>query len=112
MIERGVAPLALGSVYCRLMRTLVGTSGYSYPAWKKHFYPEDLPAKEMLAYYRGLAGAVSTGKGRPVDGSKFTFGLEPAKEATGTPEKIPASTKVTQYTGEQSVVVPLWEQSK
>ncbi len=33
------------------MRTLIGTSGYSYPAWKGHFYPEDLPAKKFLQYY-------------------------------------------------------------
>jgi uncharacterized protein YecE (DUF72 family) len=29
----------------------VGTSGYSYKEWKGPFYPEDLPAKEMLSYY-------------------------------------------------------------
>ncbi len=30
---------------------LVGTSGYNYPEWKGSFYPEDLPAAKMLAYY-------------------------------------------------------------
>ena len=29
----------------------VGTSGYSYKEWKGVFYPEKLPAKEMLRYY-------------------------------------------------------------
>ncbi len=29
----------------------VGTSGYSYKEWKGSFYPAQLPAKEMLAYY-------------------------------------------------------------
>ncbi len=29
----------------------VGTSGYSYKEWKGSFYPEKLPAKEMLRYY-------------------------------------------------------------
>jgi len=29
----------------------IGTSGYSYKEWKGTFYPEDLKAKEMLAYY-------------------------------------------------------------
>src|SRR5271168_2902525 len=29
----------------------VGTSGYSYPAWKGGFYPADLPARQMLRYY-------------------------------------------------------------
>jgi uncharacterized protein YecE (DUF72 family) len=31
----------------------VGTSGYSYKEWKGSFYPEDLPAKQMLRYYAG-----------------------------------------------------------
>jgi uncharacterized protein YecE (DUF72 family) len=29
----------------------VGTSGYSYKEWKGSFYPEKLPAKDMLRYY-------------------------------------------------------------
>jgi uncharacterized protein YecE (DUF72 family) len=29
----------------------VGTSGYNYPEWKGAFYPGDLPAAKMLAYY-------------------------------------------------------------
>ena len=33
------------------MNLHVGTSGYSYKEWKGNFYPEDLPAKEMLSYY-------------------------------------------------------------
>jgi uncharacterized protein YecE (DUF72 family) len=36
----------------------VGTSGYSYKEWKGSFYPEDLPAKEMLRYYGERLGAV------------------------------------------------------
>lgn len=32
-------------------RAYVGTSGFSYPEWKGSFYPADLPAGEMLAYY-------------------------------------------------------------
>jgi len=30
---------------------VVGTSGYGYKEWKGPFYPEDLPAAEMLRYY-------------------------------------------------------------
>jgi uncharacterized protein YecE (DUF72 family) len=30
---------------------LIGTSGFSYPEWKKVFYPEDLPAKQYLPFY-------------------------------------------------------------
>lgn len=33
------------------MQMLTGTSGYSYKEWLGHFYPEKLPAKEMLRYY-------------------------------------------------------------
>lgn len=33
------------------MQFFVGTSGYSYKEWKGRFYPEKLPAKEMLSFY-------------------------------------------------------------
>jgi uncharacterized protein YecE (DUF72 family) len=33
------------------MQILVGTSGWSYKHWKGSFYPEDLPADDMLRYY-------------------------------------------------------------
>jgi uncharacterized protein YecE (DUF72 family) len=33
------------------MNILVGTSGFAYKEWKGKFYPKDLPASEMLAYY-------------------------------------------------------------
>src|SRR4029077_2913575 len=33
------------------MRVLTGTSGFSYKEWKGSFYPEDLPAEEMLRLY-------------------------------------------------------------
>ena len=36
----------------------VGTSGYSYKEWKGSFYPEKLPAKDMLSYYATLLKAV------------------------------------------------------
>jgi len=40
------------------MPLFVGTSGYSYKEWKGSFYPEKLPAKEMLAYYASRLPAV------------------------------------------------------
>ena len=40
------------------MNLHVGTSGYSYKEWKGNFYPEDLPAKEMLTYYASRLPAV------------------------------------------------------
>ena len=40
------------------MNLYVGTSGYSYKEWKGSFYPENLPAKEMLSYYASKLPAV------------------------------------------------------
>ena len=40
------------------MKLHVGTSGYSYKEWKGTFYPEKLPAKEMLPYYASKLSAV------------------------------------------------------
>src|SRR5712691_4683081 len=37
---------------------LVGTSGYSYKEWKGSFYPEKIPAKEMLRFYSGQLSTV------------------------------------------------------
>jgi uncharacterized protein YecE (DUF72 family) len=33
------------------MDILIGTSGFSYDDWRGFFYPQELPKKEMLAYY-------------------------------------------------------------
>jgi uncharacterized protein YecE (DUF72 family) len=35
----------------QIMDLYVGTSGYSYKEWKGSFYPEKIPAKEMLRFY-------------------------------------------------------------
>ena len=40
------------------MKVNVGTSGFSYKEWQGPFYPEKLPAKEMLSYYAGQLPAV------------------------------------------------------
>jgi len=40
------------------MQLLIGTSGFSYPAWRGGFYPEKLPEPKMLAYYAGIFPAV------------------------------------------------------
>jgi uncharacterized protein YecE (DUF72 family) len=37
---------------------LTGTSGYSYAPWKGSFYPEKLPAAQMLGFYAGQLPAV------------------------------------------------------
>jgi uncharacterized protein YecE (DUF72 family) len=35
------------------MQVRVGTSGYSYKEWKGRFYPEKMPAAQMLSFYAG-----------------------------------------------------------
>jgi uncharacterized protein YecE (DUF72 family) len=40
------------------VRILVGTSGFSYAAWKGTFYPKDLGAPRMLAWYAARLPAV------------------------------------------------------
>jgi len=82
------------------------TYAFVFSVPKEQELTPELIQKELLAYYRGLAEAVSKGKGRPVDGGKFTFAMLPAKDATTTPEKIPSSTKVVQYTGELNWIEP------
>src|SRR5207249_4234825 len=42
----------------RISHVLVGTSGFSYPAWRGTFYPEDLSAREMLGFYARQLGTV------------------------------------------------------
>jgi uncharacterized protein YecE (DUF72 family) len=67
------------------MNLYVGTSGYSYPAWKGTFYPAKLPAKQMLRYYGEHFGTVE---------SNYTFRSlpTPAVLATWT-ESVPARFK-------------------
>ena len=40
------------------MRLWVGTSGFGYKEWRGKFYPERLPAKEMLRFYASRFAAV------------------------------------------------------
>ena len=35
------------------MKYWIGTSGFQYPEWKGKFYPEKMPASQMLPYYAG-----------------------------------------------------------
>jgi uncharacterized protein YecE (DUF72 family) len=39
------------------VRVRAGTSGFSYKEWKGSFYPEELPASEMLRWYAERLGA-------------------------------------------------------
>jgi uncharacterized protein YecE (DUF72 family) len=40
------------------VRLFGGTSGFSYPAWKPDFYPQDLPAKKFLEHYASRLNSV------------------------------------------------------
>jgi uncharacterized protein YecE (DUF72 family) len=40
------------------MKLWVGTSGYSYKPWLGNFYPERLPAKDMLSFYASRLSTV------------------------------------------------------
>jgi uncharacterized protein YecE (DUF72 family) len=40
------------------MKLYAGTSGYSYKEWKGSFYPEKIPASEMLQFYASRLPAV------------------------------------------------------
>jgi uncharacterized protein YecE (DUF72 family) len=63
----------------------VGTSGYSYPEWKGTFYPEDLPAKEMLRFYGGKLPAVEI--------NNTFYRMPTASVLEGWAEQVPASFK-------------------
>jgi uncharacterized protein YecE (DUF72 family) len=52
----------------------VGTSGYTYPEWKGAFYPADLPAARMLAFYGERFSAVEV---------NYTFRRMPTAKALG-----------------------------
>jgi uncharacterized protein YecE (DUF72 family) len=79
----------------RIPRVFVGTSGFSYPAWRGTFYPDDLPARDMLACYarklptveinhtfhRLPTPALLTGWGRQVPAG-FRFALKAPQRIT------------------------------
>ncbi len=73
---------------------------------KEQELTQEFIQREILVYYQGLAESVSKGRGRTVEAGKFTFKLERAKQVTGKPEQLPASTSVTQYAGELDWVEP------
>jgi uncharacterized protein YecE (DUF72 family) len=69
------------------MKYFVGTSGYSYAAWKRIFYPPKLPAKQMLRFYAEHFNAVE------ING---TFRKLPTVEtAQSWTEQVPKSFRFT-----------------
>ena len=67
------------------MNCWVGTSGFSYKAWRGSFYPEDLPNDGMLAYYGERLNAVEINN---------TFYRMPARKVS--PPKAPPLVDVQQ----------------
>ena len=67
---------------------------------------EEIIQREILAYYRGLSESILKRKNVNADADKFTFKLQQAKEAAGTPEKVAASAKAVQYHGELNWTEP------
>jgi uncharacterized protein YecE (DUF72 family) len=65
----------------------VGTSGYNYPEWKGHFYPENLAAAKMLPYYAERFSTVEI---------NYTFYRMPTpKLVAGWAAQVPADFKFT-----------------
>jgi uncharacterized protein YecE (DUF72 family) len=77
------------------MELLVGTSGFSYPEWRGSFYPQGLPAEDMLrsyserlpsveinnTFYRMPQPALLEGWNNKVQGG-FTFALKAPRSIT------------------------------
>jgi uncharacterized protein YecE (DUF72 family) len=67
----------------RAPHVLAGTSGFSYPPWRGAFYPDDLPAREMLAFYARQLATVEINN---------TFYRLPTRElVTGWASQVPAA---------------------
>jgi uncharacterized protein YecE (DUF72 family) len=60
----------------------VGTSGFGYAEWKGPFYPRDLPAGEMLAFYAARLPAVEI--------NNTFYRLPKAELLAGWAEQVPA----------------------
>jgi uncharacterized protein YecE (DUF72 family) len=75
------------------MNVRVGTSGYSFAPWKGFFYPKDLPASKMLAFYGTKLGTVEINN---------TFYKLPSEKtvaawAAAVPEGFSFAVKASQY---------------
>jgi uncharacterized protein YecE (DUF72 family) len=65
------------------MAVLVGTSGWTYPHWKKAFFPEDLPPGDRLRFYAG--------KLRTVEINTTFYGTPDRKTVRSWGEAVPKS---------------------
>ncbi|HVT56874.1 MAG TPA: DUF72 domain-containing protein [Thermoanaerobaculia bacterium] len=64
------------------MKLYAGTSGFSYAEWKGSFYPDDLPAGEMLRFYADRLPAVEI--------NNTFYRLPRASVLTAWGEQVPA----------------------
>ena len=74
------------------MNYWIGTSGFQYAEWKGTFYPEDLPASKMLAFYAERFATTEV---------NYTFRRIPSPKTIqnwweGTPERFKFSLKAPQ----------------
>jgi uncharacterized protein YecE (DUF72 family) len=74
------------------MNYWIGTSGFRYAEWKGTFYPEDLPASKMLAFYSECFTTTEV---------NYTFRRIPSPKTiqnwwAGTPERFKFSLKAPQ----------------
>jgi uncharacterized protein YecE (DUF72 family) len=89
------------------MRVLCGTSGFSYAEWRGTFYPPDLDAAEMLAFYASRLGTVEInntfyqtpkaellGRWASAVGPAFRFALKASRRISHVRRLKDASTEV------------------
>jgi uncharacterized protein YecE (DUF72 family) len=92
------------------MRLSVGTSGYSYKEWLGRFYPEKLPATQMLGFYAQHFGTVeinNTFYRMPAESmltqwleqvpESFTFTLKAPKRITHVNRLRESESNVTEF---------------
>ena len=72
------------------MRLVVGCSGFSYSAWRGHFYPPDLPSAKWLSYYSKVFDFVE------IDSTYYRMpnALTVRKWAKNTPDNFRFSAKM------------------
>jgi uncharacterized protein YecE (DUF72 family) len=64
------------------MHIHVGTSGFNYPEWRGTFYPADMPARDMFAFY--------SARFRTVEINQTFYRMPTPKTAAGWLEQAPA----------------------
>jgi len=99
------------------MQTFIGTSGFSYPAWKGSFYPKELKNDQMLRYYGERFSAVEINntfyrmpkremleQWPPQVPSTFTFVLKASQKITHMKRLKDVSGEVTYFADTAAVL--------